>query len=170
MGRRSRKRRDPAGRPAPAEPRKPRVRGEAAEAIAREQLEPLAPGEIPRAIKVACGVALVIALSNPIAFAAGAEIRGEDATWPGVAALSAVMLVAAVFMWRLKYWAVLGFLALSAITCISAAVSAPFASNWQAVVLSSLVAIASGAMFWSLIRPLARIQMPERPGKVTRHG
>ncbi len=79
MGKRSRKH------------RKPRVRGEAAEALVREQLEPLQPGEIPRAIKIAVVIAAAIAVFNPISFALGYQLAGEKATWPGM--ISARLLV-----------------------------------------------------------------------------
>ena len=158
MGRRSRKH------------RQPRVRGEAAEALAREQLEPLDPGEVPGAIKVAAAVATLIALANLIGYAAGMEVRGEQPKAAGVIGFSGLMLVAAVFMLRRSYWAVLGFQALLALTCIVAALSLMVASNLYGAALCLAILGAAGTLFWFLVRAMARIQMPERPDKVTRHG
>ena len=150
--------------------RRRRVRGEEAEALARAELEPLAPGEVPRAVRIAAVLAAIIALANPILYAVGYEIRGEEPKLVGVVVLSVLMALAAVFMWRGQYWAVLGFQALLALTCITAFLSLMVAGNIEAGVRSSLVLVAAGTLFWFLIRAMARIQMPERPGNVTRHG
>ena len=136
----------------------------------RETLEPLAAGEIPGAIKVAAAVAALIAAANLIAFAAGVEVRGEDPKPAGVIGFSGLMLIAAVFMLRRSYWAVLGFQALLALTCIVAALSLMVASNLYAAGLCLAILLGAGTLFWFLIRAMASIQMPERPGNVTRHG
>lgn len=169
MGRRSRQR-DAAGRELPPEPRRPRVRGEAAEALAREQLEPLEPGEVPGAIKVAAAIAALIAVANVVGYAAGMEVRGEEPRPAGVFGFSGLMLIAAVFMMRRSYWAVLGFQALLALTCIVAALSLMVASNLYGAVLCLAILAGAGTLFWFLIRAMARIQMPERPNRLTRHG
>lgn len=133
-------------------------------------LQPLKPGEVPGAIKVAAAVAALIALANLAFLAGGLEVRGEEPTPAGVIGFSALMLVAAVFMLRLSYWAVLGFQALLALTVITAGLSLLVASNLYAAVLCVVIIGAAGTLFWFLVRAMARIQMPERPGKVTRHG
>jgi hypothetical protein len=98
------------------------------------------------------------------------EVRGEDPKPVGVIAFSGLMLVAAVFMLRRSYWAVLGFQALLALTCIVAFLSLMVASNLYAAVLCVAILGGAGTLFWFLVRAMARIQMPERPDKVTRHG
>ena len=147
-----------------------RVRGEAANELIRAELEPLAPGEVPGAIKVAAAVAALLAVGNLVSFAAGLEVRGEDPKPAGVIGFSALMLIAAVFMLRRSYWAVLGFQALLALTCIVAFLSLMVASNLYAAVLCVAILGGAGTLFWFLVRGMARIQMPERPDKVTRHG
>ena len=137
-----------------------RVRGEAAEALVREQLEPLAPGEVPGAIKVAASVAALIAVANLVSFAAGLEVRGEDPKPVGVIAFSALMLIAAVFMVRRSYWAVLGFQALLGISIIFSALALLVASNVEGALLATLVIVLSGTLFWFLVRAMARVQMP----------
>jgi hypothetical protein len=132
---------------------------------ARARLEPLGPGERPLAVTVAAIVAGVIALANLALFAGGYELRDEETSPGGVIVFSGVMLVAAVFMWRRAYWAVLGFQALLAISCVIAGLSLLFASNVQGALLALAVMSGSGVLFWFLIRAMARIQMPSRPGR-----
>jgi hypothetical protein len=72
------------------------------------------------------------------------------------------MAVAAVYMWRGKYWAVLGFQALLGLSVITASLSLLVASNVEAVVRSVVVIAAAGTLFWFLIRAMARLQMPTR--------
>jgi len=72
------------------------------------------------------------------------------------------MLVAAVGMWRLKYWAVLGWEVLLGVTFIGALLSLLRASNLYGVLLAFAVMALSGPLFYLLIRQMARIQMPTR--------
>lgn len=148
MGSRSRKRRAPAAE---------------RDAQARDQLEPLASGERPRAVTIAAIAAALIGGGNLALYATGYEIRGEEPSIGGVLALSAIMLVAAVAMWRCRYWAVLGFQALMAVTCVFAGLSLMVASNVEAAIRSLVVLVAAGTLFWFLIKAMARLQMPERP-------
>ena len=142
-----------------------RVRGAEADELVRAELDPLQPGEVPGAIKVAAAVAGLIAAANLISFAAGVEVRGEEPRAAGVIGFSGLMLIAAVFMLRRSYWAVLGFQALLALTCIVAALSLMVASNLYGAVLCVAILAAAGTLFWKLVRAMARIQMPERPGR-----
>jgi hypothetical protein len=154
MGQRSRKRRSGE-----------RLRGEARNEELRANLEPLAPGERPLAVSIGAVIAALLGLSNLVLLAAGYDLRGgEDPQSGGVIAFAVVMFVAAVFMWRGKYWAVLGFQCLLAITAVAAGLGLLVASNLAAVALSLAVLAASGTLFWFLIKAMARLQMPERPG------
>jgi hypothetical protein len=153
---------------APREPAQPRVRGEARDAQIREGIVPLAPGERPRPLVVAVVAALLLAVLNLVLLAAGYDLRGgEDPKAGGVLLFTAVMLVAATGMWMLRYWAVLGFQCLLAITCVYAAASLLVASNLQAVVLCLLIIGAAGWLFWKLVRVMARMQAPRRPGSAS---
>jgi heme A synthase len=78
---------------------------------------------------------------------------------------SALMLVAAVAMWQLRYWAVIGFQALLGITIVTAGLSMLLAANVQGAVIALVILVPASALFWSLIRPMARLRMPERPGR-----
>jgi hypothetical protein len=154
---------DERGAPARTVAAPPRPsRSEQRNAAVRAQLEPLAPGERPGAVTVAAIVAAVLGVLNVALYAAG--VRVEHTTFAGTVGVGAVLLVAAVGMWRARYWAVLGFEVVLAVTCVVAALSLFVASNVAGAVRASVVLAASGALFWKLIRAMARIQMPERPG------
>jgi hypothetical protein len=151
--------------------RKRRVRGEEAEALVRAQLEPLAPGETPGAVKVAAVVAALMAAANLVSFLAGLDLGDQQPGLGGVVFLSALLLIAAVFMWRAAYWAILGFQALLALVCVGTALALVAAigyGNLLAIAACVVVLGASGALFWFLVRAMARIQMPTRPTRESR--
>ena len=75
-------------------------------------------------------------------------------------AFAGIMLVAAWGLWTQRYWAVLGFQALLAITIVVAALSLLVASNVAAVVLCLVIAGAGGWLFWKLVRVLGRMKVP----------
>lgn len=166
---RSRKRgqRDPSGSPPSAEPAavapetRRRRSAEERSAEIRAQLQPLAQGERPGAVTAAAIVAVALAALVVIGYAAGARVGGRG-TLAGALGLAAVLLLAAWGMWRVRYWAVLGFEALLAFQILIAALSLLVASNVWAAVLCLAVIGFGGWLFWKLIRSMARIQMPER--------
>jgi hypothetical protein len=160
LAQRSRKRR--AGRPpGPPPPQPPRgyARSRARDEAARAALEPLAPGERPRAVTVAAIVAAVAAVANVVA---AALADATPAEWRLTAAQAAVLLVAAIGMWRVKYWAVLGFQALLAFTMIIAFLSLLRAGDLAGVAFALGLVAVCAPLFWFLVRAMARIQMPER--------
>ena len=164
MGRRSRKRRAAPVTPAAAsEPAIKRgyARSEERNQRVREELEPLAPGERPGAVTVAAVVAFVLAILNGVATALG-ETISDGATTSSVI-FSIVLLVAAIGMWRARYWAVLGFQALLGLQIITFTFAAMFgASSIVAGLALATGAVLGGWLFWKLVRALARLQMPER--------
>jgi len=137
------------------------ARARARDAEARASLQPLAAGERPTAVTVAAVVAGLIAVANVILVAAGTSVGGRRNVAGGLV-FAVLMAVAAVFMWRRKYWAVLGFQALLGLSVITASLSLLVASNVEAVVRSLIVIAAAGTLFWFLIRAMARLQMPSR--------
>ena len=163
MGQRSRKRRAPA---TAAEPRDRMARGYARsrerDEAARAALQPLAPGERPRAVTVAAILAALLAVSNVVLGVAGWEVRGQDASLTGTLIFAGLMLAAAIGMWQCRYWAVLGFEALLGIAIAFAALSLLVASNVTAVLLCVGIIAIAGPLFWFLIRAMARIQLPAR--------
>lgn len=166
MGQRSRKRRrggGPATSTAAAPPRQSRYeRSAARDAEVRARLEPLAPGERPRAVTIGAILAALLGVANLGLFALGVEVDGGKPAAGGVLVLAGLLLATAVGMWRSRYWAVLGLEVLLGVTLVFAAVSLLVAANVRAALLSLAVIAVAGALFWSLIRAMARIQMPER--------
>ncbi len=165
MGQRSRKRgqrQAPAERGAEASGPKPPSRSAQRDEAIRAQLRPLGDGERPGAVTAGAIVAAVLAVLVVVGYALDAEVGGEQGTLAGALVLAAILLAAAWGMWRVRYWAVLGFEALLAFQVIVAALSLMVASNVWAAILCLAAILLGGWLFWKLIRAMARIQMPER--------
>ena len=137
------------------------ARAEERNAAVRATLTPLAPGERPPALKVAIAVALLLALSNLVAFALGADVPGSGSRVGGLLFV-AVMLLAAWGMWQRRYWAVLGFATLMALITVAFSLLLLIASNVLAVVICLAFAGSAGWLFWKLIRVMGRLQAPQR--------
>jgi hypothetical protein len=162
LGRRSRKRRPvaaTAGEP-PARPTRA-ARSEERNAAARAQLKPLAPGERPRAVTVAAIIAALLAIANLVGAFIGVGLNGKSVNAVSVALWPVVLVIAAVGMWRAKYWAVLGFQAALAFQILIFALLLLKANLLGAVILIPIIA-ALGYLFWKLVRAMARLQMPDR--------
>ena len=129
--------------------------------MVRAELEPLRPGPRPRAVTVAAGVAALLVPANLLA-AAAVDFEGSRGEVTFAALQSVLLLVAAVGMWRAKYWAVLGFQAMLALQILNLSlallrVEKPLVGLGVTAVVGAL-----GFLFWKLVRAMARIQMPER--------
>ena len=179
MGRRSRKRSSGGGasggqagdRPSPPatsgdrSPGRPVAyeRAEARNAEVRARLRPLAPGERPLALRIAVLLAGFMAVANLVA-AFLVDFGGAGTSTQVFAVLqSAVLAVAAVGMWRARYWAVLGFQAMLALQILVLFLALLRVERALVAVVVVAVIALLGAMFWSLIRVMARLQMPQRP-------
>jgi hypothetical protein len=145
------------------------ARGRAKDAAARASLQPLAPGERPTAVTVGAIAAALLALANVVALVAGwvAGPGSGDRDGQAIAGsllVTTVLCVVAYGMWKARYWAVLGMQTLLAITIIFASLGLITATSaWAAILLVAIVC-AAGALFWFMVKAMARIQMPERPG------
>jgi hypothetical protein len=157
LAQRSRKR---GRRDAPPVERPPRRSSEQRNAEVRADLEPLAAGERPGVVTAAAILAACVGLLNVVLYVAG--VRVEGSTFAGTVGVGAVLLLAAVGMWRTRYWAVIGFEVLLGISCVVAALSLLVASSVGGAIRAGLVLGICGTLFWKLIRAMARIQMPER--------
>lgn len=103
-----------------------------------------------------------VAISVVVAYALGAEVNGDRPHLVQVIVPAILMGVMSVGMWRVRYWAVLGFQAVLALLIIAAVLGAVSASTVGPILGNiALIAIA-GTLFYFMIRALARIQMPER--------
>jgi hypothetical protein len=144
------------------------ARSRAKDEQARAALKPLRPGERPAAVTVGAVVAAVLALANLVALAFGYN-AGEDTLSPGSEFTGSILttLVVAIVaygMWRARYWGVLGMQTLLALTLIVSSLALLFANSVWAALLLVLILAGAGTLFWFLVKAMARIQMPERPG------
>jgi len=161
LGRRSRKRSVAPETKAAMSDRYARSR--AKDDVVRQGLEPLAKGERPGAVTVAAAVAAFLALANGALYVAGVDIRGTDPGVFGLLLFETLMGAMVYGLWRMRYWAVLGFQALLGVTILIAGLSLAVASNLLAFALCLTILALGTWLFWKLIKAMARIQMPERP-------
>jgi hypothetical protein len=166
LGQRSRKRRPTGGTRSEAGGGNGLERGYARsrerDEATRAGLKPLAPGERPTAVTIAAVLAALLVVANLVVYLAGWEVQGSQPSLRGLLSYSVILGAAAVGMWLGKYWAVLGFEMLLAITIIFTALFLLRASNWEAVLFCAGVLGVCGPLFWFLIRAMARLQMPTR--------
>jgi hypothetical protein len=122
---------------------------------------PLEPGERPTAVTVGAVLALLFGLSNIVLFALGVELGDREPNF-GDLLFGGLMLVAAWGMWNVRYWAVLGMQALLALIIIAFSIFAMLsASGWE-IPIALAVVLATGTLFWFMVKAMARIQMPTR--------
>jgi hypothetical protein len=134
------------------------ARAEARNAEIRARLRPLEPGERPLALRLAAGLAALLAIANLVLLASGWELDGRRPGAAGALVFFALMAAAAVGLWQRSYWAVLAFEALLGVTMIWAALSLLVASNVTAVLLCTAIIVVCAPLFWKLIRIMARLQ------------
>jgi hypothetical protein len=148
------------------------ARREERDQAARDALEPLAAGERPLVVTIGAVISALIAVSSVVGYLAGVEVtrigsdgieQGEDQA-PLVSVLAVVVLmgVMAWGMWRARYWAVLGFQALLVLVLITSSLGLLAATDWRQAVGTTLLIAGGGAMFYFMIKAMARIQMPQR--------
>jgi hypothetical protein len=162
MGRRSRK--QSLTEPGAQAASKKRLSSAERDEIVRAELKPLTAGERPLPVKIAAILAASLALANVAFYFAGVEVRGQKPALLGVLIFAGLMLVAAWGMWTLRYWALLGFQALLAMTLVIAGLSLMVAGNLLAVILCIVILLAGGWLFWKLIRVLGRVKVPSLHG------
>ena len=161
MGKRSRKQRAPRPAPAAAAP-KPPSRSEVRNAEARANLKPLEPGERPLAVTIGAVVTVITATVNIALYAAGEKIQGTRPAIVGILFFTALMYAMAWGLWKARYWAVLGLEGLIGILLVIFSLFLLRASSLSDVLISFAILVPCGALFWFLIKAMARIQMPER--------
>jgi hypothetical protein len=141
------------------------ARGRARDEAVRMSLDPLAPGERPRAVTVAAIVAFAFAIANVVATLTVDDLSSDNGNPTTVAVVTtAVLVLAGAGMLARKYWAVLGFECILGLQIVVFSLALSRVQKWW-IGLALLVAIGLlGWLFWKLIRAMARLQMPERPG------
>jgi hypothetical protein len=130
---------------------------------ARARLKPLRPGERPTAVTVGAIVAAVAVVAQAVALAVSYDSHEPRKTVAAAFGIFILTLVA-VGMWRARYWGVLGMQTLLALTVILAGLGLVGATGILAALGLFAILVAAGTLFWFLIKAMARIQMPERPG------
>jgi hypothetical protein len=134
---------------------------------ARAKLEPLEPGERPTAVTVGAvvaGVLGVIFTVSAILAIAGVNAGDREIRPAPIVAFAIVFWVMTVGMWRARYWAVLGFQTLLLLMILASAFGLVVVSSVLQAVGTLLLLGGSGALFYFMIRAMARIQMPVPPG------
>lgn len=131
---------------------------------AREQLEPLGPGERPGAVTVGAAlsglVALIFWASAAVALFSDATVSGSRPEVPPLAVFALLMSGMAYGMWKARYWAVLGFQMLLVLFLLAAVLGLLTAETVVQAVATGLLVIGLGLLFYKMVRAMARIQMP----------
>jgi hypothetical protein len=137
-------------------------RSELKNAEVRASLVPLREGERPGAVTAAALVTALLLVMNIAAAIFGYDAPGGGDNRGPLVVYALLLGLMTWGLWHAKYWAVLGMQALLALTMLIAGLSAPLASDVFSAVLSVTIFLAAGALFWFLIKAMARIQMPQR--------
>ena len=171
--RRKRKERSAERREGIAQRRAPTAeRSEARNEAARESLVPLREDERPTVVTVGAVISALIAISAIVGYAAGVEVTkiGSDGIEQGsepapvfsVIAVVVLMGTMAWGMWKARYWAVLGFQALLVLVLVAASLGLVQATEVAPAIGTTVLIAGAGAMFYFMIKAMARIQLPER--------
>ena len=134
---------------------------------ARAKLEPLEPGARPSAVTVGAivaGVLGVIFTVSAVLAIAGVNAGDREIRPAPIVAFAIVFWVMTIGMWRARYWAVLGFQTLLLLMILASAFGLVVVSSVFQAVGTLLLLLGSGALFYFMIRAMARIQMPAPPG------
>ena len=113
---------------------------------------------------IAAVVTALLAITNLAAYIAGVKVNGERPQFIGILLFTAVMLGASWGAWNVRYWAVLGIQALLGLTIVLFSLLAIKAENAGGLAIALAVIALAGTLFWFLVKCMARIQMPQRPG------
>jgi hypothetical protein len=139
------------------------ARAEERNQAAREALVPLAEGERPTVVSVGAVLAALLALSIVGGYLAGVQVNGEKPKLAQVLAPALIMAFMAWGLWRARYWAVLGFQLLLILLIFSALYGLMLQTASVAqVALTLALLVGTGALFYRMVKAMARIQMPER--------
>jgi hypothetical protein len=141
-------------------------RSERRNAAVRATLTPFRRGERPWSIRIAAVLAALTGGSQLVLYLAGVKLKVAG-THPAVGptiVFAALMFVCAIGMWLMRYWAVLGFMALLGIAVVNFSLALVRVSSLLGLVIAVAGVALPGFLFFKLIRVLSRIQMPKYPG------
>jgi hypothetical protein len=134
---------------------------------ARAKLEPLEPGERPGAVTVGAIVAAVLAVIftvSAVLAIAGVDAGDREIKPAPIVAFAIVFWAMSIGMWQARYWAVLGFQTLLLLMMLASAFGLVVVTSVLQAVGTTLLLAGSAALFYFMIRAMARIQMPSSPG------
>ena len=141
-------------------------RSEERNAAARTELQPLAKGERPTAVTIGAIVSAVLAtiftVSAIVAATGSVEISGEEPAPFPLAIFGGALWLMTWGLLKARYWAVLGFQMLLVLFMVSAGLGLVQVSTVLQAVGTVVLLGGSGALFYFMIRAMARIQMPGR--------
>jgi hypothetical protein len=142
------------------------ARGRARDDELRASLVPLEPGARPRIVTLAAVIAFVFALANAAAALTGNDISTASGD-PSVATAitTALLLVAGFGMLARQYWAVLGFEMILGLQIVFFSLYLIGVQHLVDAILPLVAIGLLGWLFWKLIRPMAVMQMPQRPAR-----
>jgi hypothetical protein len=117
-------------------------------------------------VKVSVAVALALGITNLVLYLAGAKPRvgGQQPHLVEILIFSGLMLMCAAGMWRMRYWALLGFQTLLAIGLLGFCLALVRVASLVWALVCVVVIAAGGFLFFKLVRVLSRVQMPTPPG------
>ena len=169
MGQRSRKRgrRDKPAPVAAVAVQPPLSRSEQRNAEVRAKLTPYEPGERPWSIRIGALLALLSGLAQLalLIFGVKLKVAGTQPQVGGTILFAFVMLVCAIGMWLMRYWAVLGFMVLLGIILAALFLALIKVSSVLGLFVCLVGIGGGGLLFYKLVRTLSRIQMPRYPGR-----
>lgn len=144
------------------------ARAERKNQAAREALEPLAEGERPTVVTIGAVVSIVMALllwgSTVYAAVTGKDAGGREVNVVQWGFFSVVVTAMAWGMWKTKYWAVLGFQMLLVLLIMAGILGMVVAATLVQILGTLLLTAGFSVLFWFMVKAMARIQMPDRPG------
>jgi hypothetical protein len=142
-------------------------RSEQRDAAIRATLAPYPPGERPWSIRIAALVAFLTGAAQLALFLFGVKLKvaGAQPKAGSTIVFGVLMFACAAGMWLMRYWAVLGFMALLGITLTYFALALIKASSLLGFAISIVGVSLCGLLFFKLVRVLSRIQMPKYPGR-----
>jgi hypothetical protein len=155
----------PAGDPAPAPQRPDRyARNRARDAEIRRALEPLAPGERPRVVTIAALIAFAFAIANIVATLTVHGLSGQGNPTGVTIGTTAILLLAGFGMLARRYWAVLLFECILGLQIVILTLALTRVEKlWLGLAMTVAIGLL-GWLFWKLVRPMARLQIPDGPG------
>ncbi|MBA2240087.1 MAG: hypothetical protein H0W09_02395 [Solirubrobacterales bacterium] len=138
-------------------------RTEAKNSAAREQLEPLTEGERPLIVTLAAVLSALVCVLSVVGWALWDTLRDEPQPSLGrVVPFTLIVAVMAYGLWQTRYWAVMGFQAALALIAIISGLGLVGSVTVPLAIGNLALLVAAGALFYFMIRAMARIQMPYR--------